>query len=161
MRRMFFTIRIIFCSWLFFFAFHAFAQKSIDKGCKPPLNRERWHNDIDKAQDAALKTGFAKGDNEDVANFVNYALVQRVDALQCKIEKDTTLGDQPKVGYLRGLERLVRNATANFKAHKFPPASFPVLLDAYESAMKANRKSASIEPIVDNLSYEVATVLLA
>src|ERR1043165_4529514 len=160
MRRMFPSIRVVFCTCCLFTAPALFAQTSIDKGCKPPLSRERWHSDIDKAQALALKSGFANGNNEEVTHYVNHALVQRVDDIQCKIEKDS-IGDQRKVGYQRGLERLLRNANSEFRSRKFIPSNLPSLLDAYESAMKVDKKIASIEPVVDNLNYETAKLLLS
>ena len=88
-------------------------------GCKVPINHKLWHDYVDKAQNAALKAGLVKGDNDDVVHFVNNALVHRVDALQCKIETDS-MGDQRKVGYLRGLERILKTVTRDFQRRGTP-----------------------------------------
>ena len=145
---------------LCFFSLTLSAQTRTDNGCRPPISRRLWHDNVDKAQAAALKAGFAKGENDDVIHFVNGALVQRVDALQCKIDNDS-IGDQRKIGYLRGMERMLKSATAEFRTHKFVPADLPILLDAFDAAIQLDKKIISIEPIVEKQSYEVGKVLLA
>ena len=64
------------------------AQSGTEAGCKPPISRKLWHDNIDKAQAAALRSGLSRGDNEDVTHFINNALGKRLDALQCKIDSD-------------------------------------------------------------------------
>lgn len=143
---------------LFFFA--ATAQSGTDAGCKVPISRKLWHDNLDKAQAAALKAGLAKGDNQDVVHFVNNALVHQIDALQCKIDKDS-MGEQRKIGYLRGIERMLRSVMTEYKARRFSPATLPVLLDAFDAAVQLDKKMLSIESVVDNQEYEVSKMLVA
>src|SRR5215218_3204572 len=114
MRRMFNPVRIAVFSLFTFSSFAVQAQTGTDAGCKPPISRKLWHDNIDKAQAAALKLGMGKGDNDDVSHFVNNALGKRLDALQCRIDRDS-MGEQRKVGYLRGLERMLKNTVTEFK----------------------------------------------
>jgi len=159
MRRMSYLVRIAFYCFLIFSTFLASAQGN-SVSCRVPINHKLWHDYVDKAQSAALRAGLAKGDNDDVVHFVNNALVHRVDALECKIETDS-IGDQRKVGYLRGLDRMLKNVTRDFQQHKFTPSNLPVLLEAYERAIQLDKKLLSIEPVFDKLTYEVANMLLA
>src|SRR4051812_35854697 len=119
MRRMSYPVRFFVFS-LFTLSFSA-TKAQTDAGCKVPISRRLWHDNVDKAQAAAIRAGLTKGDNDDVVHFVNHALVQRVDALQCKIDKDS-IGDQRKIGYLRGLERMIKAVTTDFRARKFTPS---------------------------------------
>lgn len=136
------------------------AQTSAQNNCKPPIHRIRWHEDIDKAQQAALKSALTRGDNEDVALFVSNTLQIQVDQLQCQIEKDS-IGDQQKVGYLRGLERLIRNAVLEHRQHKFAASNFPALIDAYNESMAADKRKGSIEAVISQQNYEVGKALIA
>lgn len=144
---------------LFLFFTPASAQNGTDPGCRVPISRKLWHDNVDKAQAAVLKAGFAKGDNDDVVHFVNNALVRQVDALQCKIDKDS-IGDQRKVAYLRGLERMLRSVLTEYRAHRFVPSNFPVLIGAYDDAIQLDKKIISIEPVIVKQEYEVSKMLI-
>jgi hypothetical protein len=151
----------------FGFASMAVAQPPQDKGCKPPINRARWHDLIDKEQRNALKADgrvdaqFIAGNNDDINYFVTQALTLRVDNIQCRIEKDSAIWDQKKVGYLKGLENLIRNFSTAFKRRSFAASSFPSALDAYEAGIQKDIKGQSIEPLMDKMSYEVSTMVLS
>src|SRR5690349_15962585 len=113
MRRMVPTLRLLFTSLPFLMSLHSYAQT--DNNCKPPIGRALWHDRIDREQKNALKADgrggslFFAGNNEDVNYFVTQTLVQRIDALQCKIETDSAIGDQKKKAYLLGVERMLKN----------------------------------------------------
>ena len=159
MRLMSYPNSFVFAGLFLFSSFTLAAQTAVSNTCKPPIGRQRWHDNIDKAQAAAIRAGLTKGDNDDVVHFVNTALVQQVDALQCKIDSDT-IGDQRKVSYLRGLERMLKAATSEFKTRKFTPANLPVLLATYDAAIQQDKKIASIEAVIDRQEYEVANLLV-
>jgi hypothetical protein len=127
--------------------------------CRAPISRQMWHDNVDKAQISAVKVGLAKGDNDDVVHFVSNALLQQIDAIQCRIEKDS-MGDQRKVGYLRGLERMLKKASADFRIKEFTPSNLPVLLNAYEAAIQLDKKIQSIASVIDKQEYEVANLLI-
>lgn len=143
-----------------FFALALSAQSVTDLACKPPISRRLWHDNVDKAQAAALKTALVKGENDDVVHYVNHALIQQVNSLQCRIDSDS-MGDQRKIGYLRGLDRMLRKVISDFRSRTFTPSNLPVLLTAYDEAIQQDKKIQSIEAIIDRQDYEVANVLLA
>lgn len=162
MWRMSYPSQILLTSLFCFVTGALTAQSSIqiNTDCKPPISRRLWHDNVDKAQVGALKAGFARGDNDDVVHFVNYALLQQIDGLQCRIDRDT-IGEQRKIGYLRGLERMLRKATADLKLKEFTPSNLPVLLTAYEAAIQQDKQMRSIADVVDRQDYEVANLLMA
>ncbi|RYF84944.1 MAG: hypothetical protein EON98_07865, partial [Chitinophagaceae bacterium] len=160
MRRMIPVLRLFFfCCTI---ASTAIAQTSVsaDKGCRPPITRVRWHDDIDKSQKRLVDLKVNAGDNEDLNFFVNQALTKRIDALQCMIDGDTNLREQQKIAYLRGLEALLRTYGNNFHARQISASQFPVCLDAYEAAIKLNDKGESILPLIEKYPYEVGRLLV-
>src|SRR3982751_1606181 len=102
MRRMRLFLRVLMKSLLLCVGIHSFAQTPVSyitKPCKPPINRVRWHDVIDKEQEKALRS--FSSTNEEVGYYATQSITKRIDELQCRIEKDSTIKDQQKVGYLR------------------------------------------------------------
>ncbi|MGZ3911915.1 MAG: hypothetical protein ACXVBR_17640, partial [Flavisolibacter sp.] len=147
MRRMVPTLRLLFSGLAFLAGLSVYAQS--DKGCKPPIGRVLWHDRIDREQKNALKADgkadqlFYAGNNEDINYYVTLALNQRIDALQCRIETDSSIGDQKKKAYLLGVERILKNFILGYRNHQFAPARFPTLLDAFEISMEKDKKGES------------------
>src|SRR3979411_2289757 len=127
--------------------------------CKPPKNRELFHDYVDKEQrnllrwDGKSNSKFAISSNDEINFLVSQALITRVDALQCKIEKDTTMGSQVKIGYLRGLEKMLKVINGNIKSGQMNVASLPKTVETYENAMEINKAGESIENLVNESSY--------
>ncbi len=138
----------------------ASAQPITGSACKPPISRIRWHDEIDKAQKKLLDQKLAAGDNDEMNFYVTGALVKRVDAMQCAIECDTTLREQQKIGYLRGLEALLHNFSASYHLRQLTAAQFPLALDAFVAAMNLNKKEESFLPVVRQQPYEIAKLLV-
>src|SRR5206468_3160471 len=86
---------------------------------------------------------------------------KRIDQLECFIENDSTTKDQQKVGYLRGLENMIRNFVSLYRSRQFSAAHFPRALDVYVEAMNLDKNGASIEKVVTSNSYEVGSLVLA
>ena len=98
--------------------------------------------------------------NEEVNIQITTALIGKVNELQKKIEKDSTIGGQPKVLYIRGLERLLRDLNANWKYGRFVVTYLPEILSSYETGIDLDKKKESIESYISGLAYEVARPLL-
>jgi hypothetical protein len=87
------------------------AQK--DPTLKPERSRELFHDYVDAEQKKALQSDkkddklFEVSANEEVNIHITAALIGKVNELQKKIEKDSLLGGQAKVLYIRGLERIL------------------------------------------------------
>ncbi|MBD0332255.1 MAG: hypothetical protein ICV66_06330 [Chitinophagaceae bacterium] len=134
---------------------------------KPPIDRIRWHELIDKEQKNALRADGKTDDqfyvsvNEDINFLITQAIKSKIDQLQVKIEKDSLLNHTKKVTYLRGLEKLLRNFSSGYLKRTFNPSHFPAAVDAFDAAMAKDRKGESIERIVQKSSYDVASLLVA
>jgi hypothetical protein len=128
--------------------------------CKPPKNRELFHDYIDAQQKNLLKSD-GKNDNQftpssdaEINFLVTQALVKNVDELQCKIELDSSLKDQAKVKYLKGVEYLLKFFNSNTANRKVSPLILPDIITAYEKCMQNDKAGLSIESIIQGLSYE-------
>lgn len=159
------SLRLLLKSLLLIVGINSFAQTSYNNtsytntGCKPPFNRVRWHDLIDASQRNALKS-FHGGNNEEVKYYTVQALTKGVDDLQCSIEKDSLTKDQPKVGYLRGLDDLVRRFTALYKLRQFNASNLPAALKAYEECMMKDERKQTIQDIIDRNPYQVDHLLI-
>jgi len=143
----------------------SFSQK--DPTLKPDRSRELFHGYIDKEQLTALKSDgkadklFAVSANEEVNFFVTNALIKKVDQLQYQIEKDSTLGAQGKVRYLRGLERLLRDLNLNWKAKRFSVTNLPAIIEGYALSMEKDKKGMTIENVINQLEYNIGKPIVA
>lgn len=160
MRGMRLTLRTLLKTLFLLIGFQSFAQGSAKLSCKPPIGRALWHDRLDREQKNAIRN-FTGNLNEDVRYHVNQALTVHVDNIQCRIETDSTLGDQKKKTYLAGLEKMVRNFSTLYRSRQFTASHFPASVDAYEKAMTRDVQQSSIEDIVDQSSYDVASLLLS
>jgi hypothetical protein len=129
--------------------------------CKPPKNRELFHDYINTEQKNILKSD-GKNDNqytptadEEINFILTRALINRVDGLQCKIENDSTLTAQNKVRYLRGIENVLRFFVTNTASKKVNPVLLPNILEAYENCMQNDKQGRTIENIINGLPYEI------
>src|SRR5213075_1093949 len=91
--------------FLFFFlfaAFTSFAQNPKDPALKPERSRELFHDYVDAEQKKALQSDgkddklFSTSFNEEINVQITNALINKVNELQKKIEKDSTIGGQIK-----------------------------------------------------------------
>jgi len=168
MRRMESTLRLLPAFLFFCISFSAVGQTSgKNDNCKPPKHRELWHDYIDREQVNALKADgkadgfFYAGNNEDVNYLVTKAIVNKVDNIQCELEKDTSIGDQRKKGYLKGLEITLKNFIANYKSRTLAASSFPLVLDLYFETIQVDKKGQNIERLISKAPYEVGNMVMA
>ena len=160
------SLRLLLKSLLLIVGLNSFAQTSYTQtsfntnaGCKPPFNRQRWHDIIDYDQRNALKS-FQGGNNDEVKYHVAQTITKHIDDLQCLIETDSLTKDQPKIGYLRGLDDLLKKFITLNKARQFNASSLPTALTAYQECMWRDERHQTIEDIVDRSPYEVANLLI-
>jgi hypothetical protein len=154
------TLRILLKSLLLIVGVNSFAQSTSNKTCKPPIGRALWHDRIDREQKNAIKI-FGGIINEEVKYHVTQSLTSKVDNIQCKIETDSSLGDQKKKGYLAGLEKMVKNFASLYRNRQFNASHFPAALEVYETGMEKDIKKQTIEGLVEQSSYDVATLFLS
>ncbi len=166
MRPMFSKLRLLFVSILSVVSLSTLAQTSAGNGCKPPINRQLYHDYIDREQKAVLKADgkadnfLHASENEDINYLVTQAVVQRVDQLQCKIETDSLISVRIKVAYLRGLENMLKNFAAGIRDKSMSVSNWPAVLEAYNAAIDKDKVGESIEPIIEKKGYETANLLV-
>jgi hypothetical protein len=129
--------------------------------CKPPKNRELFHDYINTEQKKILKSDgkndnqYSPTDDDDINFLLTRSLIYKVDGLQCKIENDSTLTAQNKVRYLRGIENVLKFFVTNTASKKVNPVLLPDILAAYENCMQNDKQGRTIENIIDELPYEI------
>jgi hypothetical protein len=130
--------------------------------CKPPKNREIFHDYIDSAQNIILRSDgindnrFTPSANDEINFQVTQSLTGKIDGLQCQIEKDSSLNPQTKVRYLRGIENVLKFFITNSRTRKVSPVLLPAIIAAYEKCMSNDREGQSILPVINGLPYEAA-----
>jgi hypothetical protein len=133
---------------------------------KPAKNRELFHDFVDKQQKEILKSDgkadreFAPSDNEQINFFLTKAATTQVDWVQYHIEKDTLLGSQVKIKYLRGLENLLKYFNNNWRRGTVNPTELPIIIDGYEKCMNADVTNSPIDAIINQQPYDVALNLI-
>lgn len=134
--------------------------------CKPPKNRELFHDYIDIQQKNILKSDGTNDDqftptaNPEINFLMTRTARQVIDDLQCKIETDSTSGDQVKKKYLKGLESQLRFYLQNVRAKKISNLSLPDIVSGYERMYQLDKAGASILPVISGYSYETAYSLV-
>jgi len=153
------------CFLLFFAVVLAQAQPPAYRFV-PDKGRILFHDKVD-AQQQQIKDMDGKKDNAitlskdpTVNGLVEYAILDRVDEMQQKIEQDSVLPHASKVKYILGLETLLHGYRVNILKKDFPLSIAPELINAYEKAMALDIKNESIEPVVLANSYPVGKILV-
>jgi hypothetical protein len=138
-----------------------------------PKQRQLWHDDIDKEQRNMLKwDGKDDGkmtisDNEEINFLVTKAATTTIDCFQFRVEKDSSLGGQQKVGYLRWYADLLKSIQKDWavkspveKILRSKPSALPVVLAAFEKGLAAIRSDQSLLEIVKELDYATAGIII-
>ncbi len=144
----------------------ASGKSQSSQNCKPVFTRELFHGWVDEQQQNILKSDgkndkqFTPTSNEEINFLLTQYATAKIDALQCLIEMDSTLGDQGKKKYLKGIKYLLTYYVSNSKTRKVSPMILPDIITAYEKCMVNNRKGLPIDGIIRGLSYESALTLV-
>ena len=151
---------------LLFTSLVSLAQNPRDPNLKPNRNRELFHDYVDSEQKKALTSDgkddklFTPSANEETNFQVTNALITKVNELQKRIEKDSTINGQAKVLYIRGVERLLKDLNSNWRINRFVATRLPEVIDGYTKCMELDLKKTSIENYIDQIHYDVARPLL-
>ncbi len=156
------NLKLSFLLVFLFFAFASSAQTDSQFVFTPDRNTVLFHDFIDREQALILKSDgkedelFSASSNEEINFHITRSLIQGVNQFQYRMEKDSVLGIQTKIRYLRGVERLLKDFNANWKSNRFAVNEFPTMLLEYFNCVEADRQGLTIENIIDRLSYAVA-----
>ncbi len=145
-------------------AFGANAFATFDT-IKPPIQRVRFHDKINEEQklldkaDGKMDGLIQVSSNDDINLAVTDAMMRRIDDLQNKIElNDKIKSNNEKVRYLTYVEALVKTFRIDWKGNKIKAVFAPLLVDNFESIMKATIDSLSMVPIISAAPYEVGRI---
>lgn len=167
MRFMYSFMKFLFVSVFLVFSLYPMAQPGTNVKIKVDIKRQLFHDYIDREQKNALKAdGTADGafkilnGDEEINFLITQSLTKKVDQLQTRIETDTAFVHNQKVGYLRGMENMLKNFAARVKNRRFNASYWPQIIDSYEQAMQLDVKKQSIEPLIIRNNYDVGNILL-
>lgn len=143
----------------------ATAQKEIPMP-KVPAMRQLFHVNIDNAQARVIKlTGddnLFKPTKDDEANKQLTQLVKvNINNLQAKIELDSTISDNDKFRWLRGVENLLNDFASAYTYKRIKGVQLKELIPGYEECMRLDLKGASIYNVVANNEPEVGEILVS
>ena len=131
-------------------------------GCKPPKNRELFHDWVNQQQtsimmlDGKSDSLFAPSSDKEINYLLQQSATFKIDALQCRIENDTLLNDQGKKKYLRGIKNLLEFFISNVRNRKVSPLRLPDIVNGYEKCYLLDRDGKSFSPVIDEYPYESA-----
>lgn len=134
--------------------------------CTPPKGRELFHDYVNTQQknilasDGKADSQFTPSANEEVNYLLTQTVTSRIDALQCKIESDTTLKDQIKKKYLRGIEYLLKFYLSNIRSGKVSRMRLPDIVGGFEKCFQADKQGQSILSVIKEYPYETAYSLI-
>jgi hypothetical protein len=137
---------------------------------KPEFRRQLNHENIDGeqkailAQDGKADQQFAPSDNEEVNILLTSALVKKTDILQYLVETDKEFDHRLKVNYLKGIENILKDFRQSWQlttTQNVNPLRLPEIIDAYIQCVEKDRKSETIQDIINELSYDAARVVMS
>lgn len=160
--------------YLYLFVFSACiyssAQSQIDtnvlKKFVPPIGRQQFHDEVNKEQKNILKSDgkddklFIISSNDEVNFLVTQAATVRINWLQYLLEKDSSIKDQKKVRYLRGMTYMLRYLQREWKTRMLNPLNLPAIITAYENCVELDKKQLSILAYITKLDYATAAPLV-
>jgi EAL domain-containing protein (putative c-di-GMP-specific phosphodiesterase class I) len=126
------------------------------------MEREIWHNNIDKQQkkiNQLNNQGRISADTT-VGLHIMDALGRGVDDLQMQIEMDSTLKSMEKIKYLRSTELLLQGYVNYLNRRDFPASVAPTLIKAFAQCIELDKQQKSFAGIIENNEYGVAKVLV-
>lgn len=128
-----------------------------------PIQRQRWHEDIDKEQkrtdkiDGKVDQFLKLSNNEDLNIQITDVILRRVDEMQLSIER-MNADNNTKIGYLRSLKELLQAIGMQAKEKEIP-AMIPQLFSSYEECMQLMANGKSLLPVFEKLPYQGAEIL--
>lgn len=152
-------IKIYFLAGLLGFSALADAQTSVKPEIQIPLMRRKFHEDVDKLQKSIGALSLGNADQEQKMQ-AEYAIQTKVDNFQNAVELDSTLSDNDKIKYLRGLNDVMTAFLSETNARKIKPIAFADVFSAYTEGMQLERNNQSILPVINNYKLEIGYIML-
>ncbi|MGI8951224.1 MAG: hypothetical protein ACR2FN_06530 [Chitinophagaceae bacterium] len=159
MVRFFLLIIVIVCS------FSLRAQPSNTK-LQIPVIRKIFHDNIDASQQSILNSDgvnddkFTPSKDSELNMQLTYAAVEKIDNLQTTIETDTSINNNNKVKFLRGLNEVLTGFINQYKYRLIKVTLFPDLINAFEEGMRMELNNQSLEPLIRRNDLDVGNILM-
>lgn len=130
-----------------------------------PQMRQLFHQNIDNNQKAIIQlngkndTLFTATEDEDINLQVTQFLLVRINNLQAKIESDSSISENEKYTWLRGVNQMLSDFINAYKTKQIKGIALSDLIIAFEDAMRYQLNGKSIAPVIANNDIEVATLI--
>lgn len=124
-----------------------------------------FHDNVDKLQvqsdllDGKKDLFVQLSPDENINLQISQSLLGDIDQLQEQIELDSTLNDNSKKKYLRGLDILLKNYNLEAKKKGTPGLMAQELVTGYARGMALDRQGASIFPVVTSVPFQAGKIL--
>lgn len=131
-----------------------------------PLMRQLIHDNIDQAQKTILRlTGskegiFAATNDIDVNLQLTQFLKVRVNNMQARVELDSTIDDNSKYKWLRGIYDMLQGFISAYRLKAVKGILLGNLIMAYEEAVHLEMDHQPITPVIDKNELEVGEILI-
>lgn len=131
-----------------------------------PLMRQIFHENINKTQQAILDADgvvdsqFAMSNDSVLNAKVTYAVTLSVDSLQNAIEIDTSLNNNNKIKFLRGLNEAMVFFLREYKFRTIKPILFGDLIKAFGEGIALEKKNEPITPIIQKYDLDIGNILI-
>jgi hypothetical protein len=141
--------------------------RAMQDSVKIPLGRQLVHQRITEAQASADMLDYKKDGtlrltgNEEVNLQITDAIFRHITAIRFGLETNERLRNDNNrlIGYLRLVREVIESFNSAIRQKKINPAQAPLLIDHFERILHASIDSQSMEPIIAESPYAVATLL--
>lgn len=133
---------------------------------KVPAMRVLHHDYIDNDQKTILKLDgtddslFVVGKDPAQNQHVTDVLMIKINNLQARIETDSSLDENSKFKWLRGVHEMLTGFINGYRANKIPGTWLEDLINTYEQAMDAELHDKYITYLVARSELEIAEILV-
>lgn len=131
-----------------------------------PIQRATFHQYIEDARLALLKADkrndslFSPTRNEELNAQLNYSLSRYLHNLRAIVETDTSITDNQRFMWLRGIRDLLERFTTAYKSGAIMGSLLQETLEGYEQAMLLTLQQKSIAPVIDAYDVEVGNLIM-
>ncbi len=146
------------------FASAAISQPVSDN--KIPLARQYFHDAIKTTQKKILALDgvddmlFAPTANEELNHELTAAATNGVENIRSLIEADSSLNNNDKIKFLRGLNETLEAYRSGNRYDSLRHSVLPELLQAYQQCIAPENAGESIEGFINSYPYEIGDILI-
>lgn len=140
------------------------AQPARDKNI--PLSRMYFHEALDATQKKILASDgnadayFTPTSNDALNSELTEDVTKVVDDIRNYIEADSTLDNNNKIKFLRGLNETLLNYISDAKFGAIKYSQLTNLLKDYKECVEPEKNHQSIEPYIYSYPYEIGNILI-